>query len=128
MTDISEWIRPLDKDKLAATPPDERFLQRLIDRSTGAQSASLSIVRTPVGMGSSEGRHLHTFEQLFYVLEGTMQVEIDGETGVVEAGSLVVFPPETAHRNWNEGPVPTLHVQIASPAPKRIGEGTRSVE
>ena len=60
----------------------------------------------------------HDFEQIFYVLSGEMNVEIDGEVFRAPAGSLIRFPAGVPHRNWNdEGGEDTLHLAINVPAP-----------
>lgn len=112
-----EYLRAIDEKGLASAGPDVRWTQMLHDRSQGATDVEVRLIRTPGGSGSPEGLHTHTFEQVFYVLEGTMHVEIDGVTSVVEAPGAVVFPEGVPHRNWNERPEPTLHLAINAPAP-----------
>jgi len=46
-----------------------------------------------------------------------MTVEIAGQTYKVPAGSLVHFPADVPHRNWNEGPDPVVHIGFNSPLP-----------
>jgi mannose-6-phosphate isomerase-like protein (cupin superfamily) len=46
-----------------------------------------------------------------------MHIEIGGEVSVLESGALVVFPALQPHRNWNEGPDPTVHLAVNAPAP-----------
>ncbi|WP_326834717.1 cupin domain-containing protein [Amycolatopsis rhabdoformis] len=114
-------VRPLDAQGLAATPAGERFVQRLLNRESGASDCSVTLIRTPAGGGSPEGLHRHDFEQVFHLIEGTMKIEVEGEVSEVHAGSIVVFPKGVAHRNWNAGSEPTLHLAIAAPAPP-VGE------
>ena len=54
-----EYVRRIDRAAIAAAGPDERLVQRLLDRSTGAVSCSVSWIRTPAGGGSPEGLHVH---------------------------------------------------------------------
>jgi mannose-6-phosphate isomerase-like protein (cupin superfamily) len=112
-----EYVRRIDRAAIAAAGPDERLVQRLLDRSTGAVSCSVSWIRTPAGGGSPEGLHVHDVDQIFYVLDGVMHIEIGGEVSVLESGALVVFPALQPHRNWNEGPDPTVHLAVNAPAP-----------
>jgi quercetin dioxygenase-like cupin family protein len=92
-------------------------VQKLLDRATGATTCSVSWIRTPSGEGSPEGLHVHDVDQVFYVLAGTMRVEIDGEVNTLRAGDLVLFPAGRPHRNWNDGAEPTVHLAINAPAP-----------
>jgi quercetin dioxygenase-like cupin family protein len=90
----------------------------LFSRENGAAQCSVMHVFTPPGGGSAAGLHTHEIEQVFYIIEGRMGIEIDGEVGVAEAGSLVVFPAGVPHRNWNLGDGPTRHLSIAAPLPR----------
>jgi hypothetical protein len=40
-------------------PPTERFVQRLLDRDSGAGACMISYVRTPPQDGSPAGLHIH---------------------------------------------------------------------
>ena len=110
-------VRQVDESLAAATPPEERLVQRLIEAGNGTGSCTISWIRTPAGGGSPEGLHVHPVDQIFYVLEGDMAVEIHGRQQTVGPGSLVVFPAHVAHRNWNVGSRPTVHLAINAPAP-----------
>jgi quercetin dioxygenase-like cupin family protein len=109
-------LRQADLAKFAALAADERFSQKLLDRSSGGERVAVSLIRTPAHGGSPEGLHTHEFEQVFYVLEGNMNIEIDGETFQAPAGSLVIFPQGVPHRNWNDD-AESLHLAINTPAP-----------
>ncbi|MBO0748265.1 MAG: cupin domain-containing protein [Acidimicrobiaceae bacterium] len=112
-----ESVRPVDHDGLANAGPDERWTQILHDRHQGAVGVDLRLIRTPGGSGSPAGLHVHDFEQVFYLLEGEMNIEVDGVESVVRAPSAIVFPQGVPHRNWNAGSVSTLHLAINAPAP-----------
>jgi mannose-6-phosphate isomerase-like protein (cupin superfamily) len=113
-----EYVRQADLARIAALGPDERLSLKLLDRTTGAERVGLNLIRTPPGGGSPEGLHTHEFEQVFYVLEGRMAVEIAGETFEVGPGAVVVFPEGVPHRNWTARDEPTLHLAINVPAPE----------
>jgi quercetin dioxygenase-like cupin family protein len=119
MTDQADfqYTRKVDFETLAALPADERFVQRLLTRDDGGDACQIAYVRTPPGSGSPHGLHTHNVDQVFYVLGGTMTVEIAGATSEVEAGSIVVFPKSTPHRNWNATDRETIHLAIIAPAP-----------
>jgi quercetin dioxygenase-like cupin family protein len=97
---------------------DQRLSQKLLDRSSGADRVAVSLIRTPAGQGSPEGLHTHEFEQVFYVLSGEMNIEIDGAVFRAPAGSLVRFEEGVPHRNWNDEDGPdSLHLSVNVPAP-----------
>jgi quercetin dioxygenase-like cupin family protein len=110
-------VRRLDLDALAAAGPNERVVQRLIEATNGTGSCTISWIRTPAGGGSPEGLHIHPVDQIFYLLEGTMTVEVSGVEHEAGPGSLLLFPAQVPHRNWNSGQEPTVHLAINAPAP-----------
>jgi quercetin dioxygenase-like cupin family protein len=112
-----QYVRPVDFGAMQGTAADQRWQQKLLDRASGGEAVGVVLIRTPAGGGSPEGLHTHPFEQVFYLLEGTMGVEVAGQEYKVEAGSVVVFPQGMPHRNWNAGDQPTVHLAINVPAP-----------
>ena len=89
----------------------------LYDRDRGAINCTIMQVYTPPGGGSPEGLHTHEVDQIFYIIEGQMNIEVDGRKLTADPGSLVVFPAGVPHRNWNVGGAPTRHLSIAVPMP-----------
>lgn len=119
-------VRTVDFAALRASA--DRYTQRLLDRASGGTTCQISCIKTPAASGSPEGLHTHEVDQIFYVLEGTMSIEVGGRTGAAGPGSLVVFPAGVPHRNWNAGTQSTVHLSIAVPLPdadkpfaKRVG-------
>lgn len=108
-------VRTIDRAALDAAT--DRVTLKLLDRASGARTCSVSCIKTPPGGGSPEGMHTHEVDQIFYVLAGTMGIEVGDARREVGAGSLVVFPAGVAHRNWNAGSDATLHLSITSPLP-----------
>lgn len=101
---------------LLAGAGGERQAEKLLSADTGATSCTISYVHTPPGGGSPEGMHVHSVDQFYYVLAGTMWIQVQGGAEEsVAAGSLVVFPRGVPHRNWNAGTEPMVHLAIASP-------------
>ncbi len=83
-----EYLRKVDFARLAAS--GERVSQPLLDWQSGATSCSVNCIKTPPGDGSPGGMHTHVVDQLFYIMSGTMSLEIDGQAYTAEAGTLVV--------------------------------------
>ena len=110
-----QYVRPVDFASLNAA--SERFTQRLLDHDNGGATCSIHCIKTPAGAGSPAGLHTHAVDQAFYVLSGTMGIEIEGQEYQVGPGTLVVFPKNVPHRNWNAGAEPTVHLAINTPLP-----------
>jgi quercetin dioxygenase-like cupin family protein len=108
------YVRSVDPK---AAAPGERFSQKLIDATSGGSQAGVNYIRTPPGGGSPRGRHTHEWEQLFYVLDGVMSIEVDGQRHEVGPGNLIVFPAGMPHRNWNDTDSDTVHLAINVPMP-----------
>lgn len=111
-----EYVRQVDFANFAAHPND-RLAQKLIDHGTGVSTCTLHYIQTPVGGGSPAGLHYHEVDQIFYVLSGVMNVEVDGKEYECGPGALIVFPARVPHRNWNGGTEPTVHIAFNTPEP-----------
>jgi mannose-6-phosphate isomerase-like protein (cupin superfamily) len=112
-----DYVRKVDEAAVAAAGPDERFSQWLLDHNSGGKHCSINWIRTPAGGGSPAGMHTHVVDQIFYILAGTMSLEIEGREYQAGPGSLVVFPAGVPHRNWNGGSEPTIHLAFNAPLP-----------
>jgi len=122
-----EYVRKVDEVALAAAGQDERFSQWLLDHTSGGQHCSINWIRTPAGSGSPAGMHTHVVDQIFYILAGTMSLEIEGKEYQAAPGSLVVFPAGVPHRNWNGATEPTVHLAFNAPLPDPNVPFARSV-
>ncbi len=67
--------------------------------------------------GPQPPSHFHpSQEEHFEVLEGTLQVEIDGARRTLSEGDRIVVPAGAAHAMWNEGPGTTRAAWVTQPA------------
>jgi quercetin dioxygenase-like cupin family protein len=119
-------LRKVDFARLTAVP--ERVTQALLDHDSGATTCSVNCIKTPPGDGSPAGMHTHVVDQIFYVLSGTMNLEIEGQAYSAGPGTLVVFPAGVPHRNWNGGAEPTVHLAFNTPLPSPDEPFARPVE
>lgn len=111
-----EYLRKVDFAAFDAT--GDRVSQKLLDRASGATTVGVNCVKTPPGSGSPPGTHVHAVDQLFFILKGKMNVEIEGKPYEAEAGTLIIFPANVPHRNWNGGHEPTIHLIINTGLPE----------
>jgi quercetin dioxygenase-like cupin family protein len=112
-----EYVRQVDFSAIDRSGLGERVTQALLDHGSGAKTCTILCIKTPVGGASPAGLHVHAVDQLFYVLCGTMSIEIEGTQHVGAPGSLIVFPAGVPHRNWNGGSEPTVHLAFNTPLP-----------
>jgi quercetin dioxygenase-like cupin family protein len=61
-------------------------------------------VRVDFGPGVGFGRHTHPGEEIVYVLEGSLEYEVEGKPAVtLKAGSVLFIPAGTIHAAKNVG-------------------------
>ena len=85
------------------------------------------VAQVEIAPGSSAGRHTHPGEEISYVIEGVMEVEVEGRpVKVVKAGESFIIPNGAKHNAHNKGTVPVKLVgvylvekgkPVATPAP-----------
>lgn len=122
-----EYVRKVDFAAIDKSGPQERLTQDLLDHDSGAKTCSIKCIKTPAGGGSPAGMHVHDVDQIFYILRGTMSIEIEGRVHECPPGSLIVFPAGVRHRNWNAGSTPTVHLAFNTPLPDPKAPFARSV-
>ncbi len=70
-------------------------------------SAEVTALRVDIGPGGETGRHMHLYPAFAYVLEGSIEVEMEGgETHSYKAGHSFVEAVNTWHNGRNRGAVP----------------------
>jgi quercetin dioxygenase-like cupin family protein len=76
----------------------------LIRNDISAQGRETIQVRVDFAPGASFGRHSHPGEEIAYVLEGTLEYQIDGKpTVTLKAGEALYIPAGTIHAAKNVG-------------------------
>ncbi|MTD56553.1 cupin domain-containing protein [Amycolatopsis pithecellobii] len=108
-----EFVREFVPSKLA----EDRF-----DYTVLADMESCLIVgcRAP-GVVSGFPRHRHHADQLYYVLKGRMDLELNGEHHDVAADSVVFIPEGTPHSNSYPDAAEEWHLDLIVPAPSTMG-------
>jgi mannose-6-phosphate isomerase-like protein (cupin superfamily) len=115
---MDTYLYQLDLEPTAGA----RTIQKLIGPQVGIDSLDIRCIKTPPREGSPSGLHTHEQDQIFYIISGTMKLEVDGSEHEAGPGTLVVFPVGVPHRNWNEGQEPTIHIAINAPARAIVAE------
>ncbi len=80
------------------------------------RAANLSVIEERMPPGAGEVRHWHArARQFFYVLDGTLSLEIEGEHHALGAFSGIELPPGTAHQAVNESDRDVRFLVISEP-------------
>lgn len=112
-----EYLRKVDFAAFDKAAPNDRITQVMLDHTSGGKHCSINTIKTPAGGGSPAGLHVHQVDQVFYIISGTMNIEMEGKTFEAAPGSFVYFPAGVPHRNWNGGSEPTIHIAFNTPMP-----------
>jgi len=112
-----EYVRTIDFEAIEKSGADERLTQNLFDHESGAKNCTINCIKTPAGSGSPAGMHIHDVDQIFYILSGTMSIEIEDKQYDCHPGTLIIFPAGVPHRNWNGTSEPTVHLAFNTPLP-----------
>jgi len=67
--------------------------------------------------GCGPGLHYHDSDQLYFLLEGNMNLQLGEEVSAVGPRTLVFIPAGLPHRNWNDGPGQERHFEMIIPRP-----------
>ena len=122
-----KYVRTIDFDAINKSGADEYLTQNLFDHMSGAKNCTIKCINTPKGGGSPAGLHIHDVDQIFYILSGTMSIEIEGRQYECHPGALIIFPAGVPHRNWNDTNEPTVHLVFNTPLPDPNAPFAKSV-
>jgi len=116
-TDVSEFLSQPRGDT-PATRHNERPIYAVGGNSLTYERISASfpgnvlrsvIIHEPPGHRSEP--IAHEGEEIFFILDGSITVEVEGERTILEAGDSIHFPSTRTHSTWNhtDRPATILH-------------------
>ena len=80
------------------------------------RAQNLSVIEERMPPGTREVRHWHArARQFFYVLDGTLTMEVEGTTHVLPARSGIELPEGTAHQAINDSNADVEFLVISEP-------------
>ena len=89
-------------------------LRFLCDAKDTEGAWSLMEQEIPVGHGPPP--HRHDWDEAYYVIEGVLDFQVDGEAVRVESGGFAYFPPNTVHAFKGASPSPPRVLIFAASA------------
>ncbi len=80
----------------------------------GGESCQIIATLVPPG---AEGppTHIHPSDQIYYIIDGELEIELGSRAVQVSAGQSVFIPAGLPHHNRNVGSAPETHLEIISP-------------
>jgi quercetin dioxygenase-like cupin family protein len=84
---------------------------------TEMTNEGLTVIETrvePHFEGFSLHKHEH-IKEIFYVLEGTLTIQLDNERITAKPGALILVPPGVMHTYWNESDEPAKYLLMITP-------------
>lgn len=85
----------------AQAPAVKRTVLQQGDLSVAGREAVMALAELP--QGGATGRHTHPGEEISYVLEGTVIIEVDGKPAMTKkAGEVFMIPAGTVHNAHNK--------------------------
>ncbi|HEX6628949.1 MAG TPA: cupin domain-containing protein [Gemmatimonadaceae bacterium] len=89
--------------------PQQSGIKRTDLQRHDLSAAGREVIQTRVELapGTSFGKHWHPGEEIIYMIEGSLQYQIDDEPPVtLKAGDVLFVPARTIHAARNVGDVP----------------------
>jgi quercetin dioxygenase-like cupin family protein len=93
---------------LAQQPAFKRTLLQTVELSIAGREAVTAKVELPAGV--TAGRHTHPGEEIGYVLEGTVVIELEGVSKTLKAGDVFAVPAGKVHNATNTSSAPATIV------------------
>jgi quercetin dioxygenase-like cupin family protein len=91
---------------LPETPAQQAGIKRtdLQRHDLGATGREVIQVRVELAPGVAFGKHTHPGEEVIYMLEGTLEYEVEGRPPItLSAGEVLFIPARTVHAARNPG-------------------------
>jgi quercetin dioxygenase-like cupin family protein len=88
----------------------------VVDEAAGGVQMGFQVSR--LDAGGRVDTHLHSFEETFYVIEGDLVVDIDGESLALTTGDYGLFPVATSHALRNPYDSPVTFAEMRAPLPR----------
>lgn len=104
-----KYVRPVDFDAYRHEGYEFQVLYN---------GESCRVIASNVAAGAAAPpQHVHPVDQLYYVVEGEMQLQLGAERLIAGPDTLVYIPAGTPHHNWNDGAVDEFHFEVLAPGP-----------
>jgi mannose-6-phosphate isomerase-like protein (cupin superfamily) len=104
-------VRRVDADAFDANGRSAQFLFQ-------GESCVIVARSIPASPSGPTGQFAAPCDQVWYVLEGALHLDVGAEHHVVGADTLVLIPAGMPHRTWNDDKSAAVYLEILAPAPR----------
>lgn len=95
-------VKNIDEIEAFTTKDGSEIRELLAHRNSCIRNQSLAEARLPAGAATAPHFHPAT-EEIYYVLEGSGEMRIDGDAREVGPGDAIAIPPGATHQIRNTG-------------------------
>ena len=107
-------VRPLDAAEAFVTK-DGSTIRELLGRGPGG-TVNVSLAEATLEPGRATERHYHAAsEEIYFVLDGVGEMELDGDRSAVRVNDAVPIPAGSRHQIANTGRTPLRFLCACSP-------------
>jgi mannose-6-phosphate isomerase-like protein (cupin superfamily) len=117
IANAASLIRRVKHDAFEPTAIKGSAVQWLARRDSGSPHAAINLEQSEPNAGAPE-LHIHGFDQIYFVTEGIMHVQLGLKQFAAKPNTFVIIPAGTVHRQWNAGNVTEKHLTLLLPEPK----------
>src|SRR5207237_5053645 len=114
----AQYIRPVKLADPVKGTPAQPFISRATDPNLMSHLQE-RIDNAKPGFGVGPGLHVHPFDQIYFVLSGTMTLQYGVNTFQIQPNTFAIIPTGVVHYNKNAGTVPERHVTLLLPEPEK---------
>ncbi len=105
-----------NRDAVTPFSTKDSSLIREIVHPQHSASRNQSLAEATVGPGHTTEAHYHTrSEEIYYILQGRGDVNIEGDTSTLKKGDAVVIAPGARHQIRNSGDEPLVFLCCCAP-------------
>jgi mannose-6-phosphate isomerase-like protein (cupin superfamily) len=101
---------------------DRTLLRELLHPDKQAIALRYSLAHATVPPGQTSTLHALTTSEVYYILSGSGEMQIDQDRQTVTVGDAVYIPPQAKQCIHNPGPDPLVFICIVDPAWRKEDE------
>jgi len=101
---------------------DRTILRELFHPDKQSLALGYSLAHAIVSVGDTSQSHSLTTSEVYYILSGIGEMNIDGETQIVSSGDAIYIPPNAKQFITNTGSEPLIFICIVDPAWRKEDE------